>query len=58
VTNKAAKTVELYSKTSYGALVFVGFKWEQGEAQITVKSSSAELTAAIVAEINDALKTL
>jgi hypothetical protein len=58
VTNKVSKTVELFSKASYGAAVLVSFKWEQGEALITVKSSSAELTAALIAEIDAALKIL
>jgi hypothetical protein len=58
VTTKATKTVELYSQTSYGAHVLISFRWEQGEALIGVRSSSAGLTAALVGEIEATLKTL
>jgi hypothetical protein len=56
VTNKLEKVAGLYSPTSYGVGVLVIFGWEHGGALIGVRSTSADLTRALVSEIDAALK--
>jgi hypothetical protein len=58
VPDKTTKTVKLYSKSGYGAFVSGEFKAEHGVVNIVLRSTIAELTDALMSEIEVNLKTL